>query len=202
MLYELVTLSSSPLAQDAVSKAAHDWVLKGEGELVGAWRTEIGELFQIKLLRRYDSITAPDNERMRTLSSGKPFGVDDPSGRLQLERYERFPFLPEVAPKEFGRFYEFRTYFLRPGGLPPTLAGWKAAIAPAHEYTAHLVVNLYALDGLPRITHIWGFSSLEQRAKLRARHYAAGLWPPKGGPEQIARATSTICIPEPYSPLR
>jgi len=64
------------------------------------------------------------------------------------------------------------------------------------------VVNLYALDGLPRITHIWGVSSLEQRAELQARHYAAGLWPPKGGPEQIARATSTICIPEPYLPLR
>jgi len=202
MIYELVTLSSPPLAQDAASKAAHDWVLKGEGELLGAWRTEIGELFQIKLLRRYDSIAALDKERMRTLSSVKPFGIDDPSVRLQLERYERFPFLPEVAPKEFGRFYEFRTYFLKPGGLPPTLAGWKAAIAPAHEYTDHLVVNLYALDGLPRITHIWGFSSLEQRTELRARHYAAGLWPPKGGPEQIARATSTICIPEPYSPLR
>jgi hypothetical protein len=202
MPYELVTLSSAPFAQDAVSSAAHDWVSEGEGELLGAWRSEIGELFQIKLLRRYDSVAALDEERMRALSSAKPFGIEDPSARLRLERYERFPFLPEVVPKEHGRFYEFRTYFLKPGGLPPTLAGWNAAIAPAHDYTDHLVVNLYALDGLPRITHIWGFSSLEQRAELRARHYSAGLWPPKGGPDQIARATSTICIPERYSPLR
>ena len=201
MLYELVTISSPPLAQDAASTAAHDWVTKGEGELLGAWRTEIGELFQIKLLRCYDSIAAIDKERMRALSSAKPFGIEDPTVQLQLERYERFPFLSEIAPKEFGRFYEFRTYFLKPGGLPPTLAGWKAAIAPAHEYTDHLVVNMYALDGLPRITHIWVFSNLEQRAALRARHYAAGLWPPKGAPEQVARATSTICIPESYSPL-
>jgi len=28
---------------------------------------------------------------------------------------------------------------------------------------------MYALDGPPRITHIWGFSSLEERAALRAR---------------------------------
>jgi hypothetical protein len=36
---------------------------------------------------------------------------------------------------------------------------------------------MYALDGPPRITHIWGFESLEQRAALRAKFYAAGLWP-------------------------
>ena len=119
-----------------------------------------------------------------------------------MECYARFPFLPEVEPATFGSFYEFRTYFLKPGGLAPTLDSWRDAIVPAGDYTRHLVVNMYALDGPPRITHIWGFSSLEERAALRARHYADGLWPPKGAPEQIAKATSTICVPEPYSPLR
>lgn len=57
------------------------------------------------------------------------------------------------------------------------MASWQEAIAPASEYTSHPVTNLYALDGPPRITHIWGFSSLEERAALRAHHYAAGLWP-------------------------
>jgi hypothetical protein len=59
---------------------------------------------------------------------------------------------------------------------------------------------MYALDGPPRITHIWGFADLEQRAALRARSYAAGIWPPPGGPAQIAEATSTIGLPERYSP--
>jgi hypothetical protein len=61
---------------------------------------------------------------------------------------------------------------------------------------------MYALDGAPRITHIWGFHSLEERAALRAKFYAAGLWPPQGGPQQILEATSTIAIPEDDSPLR
>lgn len=52
-----------------------------------------------------------------------------------------------------------------------------------------------------RITRIWGFTSLEERAAFRARPYAAGVWPPQGGPEQIIKATSTIALPESYSPL-
>jgi len=98
--------------------------------------------------------------------------------------------------------YEFRTYRLRPGGLAPTLAGWRAAVAPAHDSTRHLVVNMYALDGVPRITHIWAFESLEDCARLRADVYGAGVWPPKSGPEQILKATSVIGLPDALSPLR
>ncbi|MDR3669893.1 MAG: NIPSNAP family protein [Holophaga sp.] len=202
MLYELTTISSSPLELNAVSLSAHNWVLAGEGQLLGAWRTEIGELFQIKILRGFETAEALERERLRALMNSHPFNINDPSSRISMERYVRFPFLPDVEPSAFGRFYEFRTYHLKPGGLPPTLEGWEQAIGPAHDYSRHLVINMYALDGPPRITHIWGFSSLEERAALRARHFAEGLWPPKGGPQQIARATSTICIPEDYSPLR
>jgi hypothetical protein len=118
-----------------------------------------------------------------------------------MDRYRPFPFLPPLTPRVYGQVYEFRTYWLKPGGLPPTLEGWEQAIGPARDYTAHLVINMYALDGPPRITHVWGFASLEERAALRAAAYGAGIWPPKGGPENIREATSTIAIPEAYSPL-
>jgi hypothetical protein len=202
MLYELATLGCSLLEQDAVSDAARQWAVDGDGRLLGAWRSEIGELFQIRLLRGFDTTEAFDRERQRALMSPRPFGIDDPATRLRLERYAPFPFLPDVEAAAFGRFYEFRTYHLKPGGLVQTMAAWEAALGPAHDYTRHLVINLYALDGPPRITHIWGFANLEERTALRTRHYAEGLWPPRGAPQQIARATSTICLPEPYSPLR
>ena len=156
----------------------------------------------MKLLRGFDTADALEKERRRSLMAKAPFGITDPTIQVHTESYARFPFLADIEPAAFGNFYEFRTYYLKPGGLAPTLAGWQDAIGPASDYTAHLVLNMYALDGPPRITHIWGFSSLEERRALRARHYAAGLWPPKGGPQQIARATTMICIPEPNSPLR
>jgi hypothetical protein len=155
MPYELTTLACAPLTEGAVAVAARDWIAQGPGRLLGAWRTEIGDLFQVKLLRRFDTADALEEERRRALMAPAPFGISDPAIRLDMERYTRFPFLPEVESATFGSFYEFRTYFLKPGGLAPTLNSWRDAIAPAGDYTRHLVVNMYALDG-HHASHIYG----------------------------------------------
>lgn len=201
MIYELATIACPLLEQDAVSARAHRWVSDADatGRLLGAWRTEIGELGRIVVLRRFDSEDESQHERARL--DTRPFGIEGGTVRLVTERYALFPFLPEIEPARFGGFYEWRRYRLKTGGVAPTMAAWKKAVGPASEYTAHLVGNLYALDGPPRIAHLWGFASLEERLDLRRRHYSAGLWPPKGGPELIDDATSTICLPEAWSPL-
>jgi hypothetical protein len=203
MVYELATLACPLLEQDAVSAGAHRWVSSADavGHLLGAWRTEIGELSRIVILRGFETIDEMQHERDRALMHERPFDIGNAHVQLSMEIYAPFAFLPEIEPSKFGEFYEIRRYWLKPGGVAPTIAAWQQAIGPAKAYTSHLVANMYALDGPLRIAHIWGFSSLEQRMALRRRHYAEGLWPPKGGPEQIERATSTICLPEPWSPL-
>jgi len=203
-IYELTTLSCPLLSVSEAWVGARAFIGEGDaaGELLGCWRTEIGQLGRLLLLRGFETAEELAGERRRALLSGDPFHAGGVVTALSMESYAPFPFLPPVQPRPMGGIYEFRTYHLKPGGLPPTLAGWEKAIKPAREYTSHLVINMYALDGPPRITHIWGFESLEQRAALRAKFYAAKLWPPQGGPEQIAEATSTIALPEDSSPLR
>jgi len=203
MLCELTTLSCSLLEQDTVSDGARRWVsdTNATGIVLGSWRTEIGELGRIIVLRKFKSMSELQHERERAYMDQRPFHTENPRIRIDMESYALFPFLPEVEPRTFGRFYEFRRYWLKPGGIAPTIAAWEKAVGPAKAYTSHLVANMYALDGPPRITHIWGFSSLEERMALRADHYAAGLWPPDGGPQQIEQATSTICLPEAWSPM-
>jgi hypothetical protein len=203
MLYELTTLSSSLLELETVSEGARRWVsdTNATGFLLGSWRTEIGELARIIVLRKFETMHELQRQRERAYMSGQPFHITNPHIRIGIESYALFPFLPEVQPATFGRFYEFRRYWLKPGGVAPTIAAWERAFAPAKAYTSHLVANMYGLDGPPRITHIWGFSSLEERMNLRAQHYSAGLWPPDGGPQQIEKATSTICLPEAWSPM-
>jgi hypothetical protein len=203
-IYELTTLSCPLLSVPEAWTGARAFIGEGDaaGELLGCWRTEIGQLGRLLLLRGFETAEELAGERRRALVSVDPFHAGGVVTALSMDSYAPFPFLPPVQPGPMGGIYEFRTYHLKPGGLPPTLAGWEKAIKPAREYTSHLVINMYALDGPPRITHIWGFESLEQRAALRAKFYAAGLWPPQGGPEQIAEATSTIALPEDSSPLR
>jgi hypothetical protein len=106
--------------------------------------------------------------------SANPFNAGGVITALEMDSYMPFPFLPPARVGTHDAVYEFRTYKLKPGRLPPTLAGWEAAIAPARDYTAHLMINMYALDGPPRITHVWGFDSLPQRASLRTAGYSAG----------------------------
>ena len=187
------------LGTSEVARAARDWVAapNAAGTLVGCWRTEFGTLGRLLILRSFDTADALYQERRRALLSANPFNAGRLITALEMDSYQRFPFLPPPSrPAADSDVYEFRTYKLKPGGLPPTLAGWEAAIAPAREYTAHLVINMYALDGPPRITHIWGFESLAQRASLRSAAFSAGVWPPKGGPENVLEAVSVIAMPE------
>lgn len=203
MLYELTTLSCPLLAVPTAITGASAWMSTPDarGRWLGCWRTDIGTLGRVLVLRGFETADALAAERRRALLDANPFNASDVVTELSMESYAPFSFLPPVKPRALGSVYEFRTYWLKPGGLPPTLAGWEQAIEPAREYTAHLVVNMYALDGPPRITHIWGFNDLMERTTLRARAYGAGVWPPKGGPEQIIKATSTIALPAPDSPL-
>jgi hypothetical protein len=202
-LYELATLSFPLLSALQVSDDARAWIAAPEatGTLLGCWRTEIGMLGRLLILRGFESADELGRERRRALLSTNPFNAGTTVTALEMDSYAPFSFLRPVKTGGDGKVYEFRTYRLKPGGLPPTLAGWEQAIGPARQYTTHLVTNMYALDGAPRITHIWRFASLEERASLRTRAYAAGVWPPKGGPENILEATSTIALPEMWAPL-
>lgn len=202
MLYELATLSCPLLKVGEMADRVREWTGEASGgEVMGMWRSEIGTLGELLVLREFETQDDLRAERERALLSGDPFRAKGLATALSMDSYAPFPFLPRVAPKAYGGFFEVRTYRLKPGGLPATMSAWKEAIGPAKVYTDHLVVNMYALDGSPRITHIWGFSSLEERTRLRTEHYASGLWPPKGGPDQIAHATSTIAVAEPGLPL-
>lgn len=203
MFFEITTLACPILAVTEVGTAAAEWVTGSEarGTLLGCWRSEIGTLGRLFVLRSFETADELMAERHRALGNDRPFNVDGSVSALDMQSYAPFPFLPPVRIGARGGIFEIRTYRIKPGGLPPTLAGWKEAIGPAKAYTDHLVTAMYALDGPPRITHIWGFTDLAERFALRSQGYAAGVWPPKGGPEQIVEATSTIALPERFSPL-
>lgn len=202
MLYELTKLSGPLLKLATLSTNALTWMAGADaGRILGHWHSEIGELGAVLILRSFASYEELAAERQRHEQSSDPFRGAGLLRSVQQESYQGFDFLPAIKPRAYGGLYEFRTYWLKPGGLPPTLAAWQAALAPAQEYTEHLVINMIALDGPPRILHLWGFESIQQRFDLRAKHYAAGLWPPKGAPEQIDRASSMIALAGEHSPL-
>jgi hypothetical protein len=202
MLYEFATLSFHPLNTKKATAGAEAYVKEPEakGQLLGCWTTDIGALGRMFVLRGFTDAIELAAERKRALFSANPFGAADVLTGLEMDSYAPFPFLPPVVPGKYGKVYEFRTYRLKPGGLPPTIAAWEAAL-PGRSKLSPLLINMYALDGAPRITHIWPYASLDARAAIRADSVAKAVWPPKNAPEQFYQATSTIGMPTAASPL-
>lgn len=204
MIYEIATLACRPAAARSLFAAVGDWAGKSDNRanLLGLWRTEAGALGRLLILRSFDTTETMATERARTFAESSPFQAGSTLTEVRLESYAPFPFLPPVHPKAHGDLYEFRTYQLAPGTLPDVMANWEAGMKPAADYTRQMVVNMYALDGPPRITHIWGFASFEERMAIRSNAAGAGVWPPPGVAPHMLDATSILAIPDTASPLR
>jgi hypothetical protein len=203
LLYELATLvmkpSTIPLSLTALQTYTTNEATGGQ--LLGCWETEHGVIVnQLLTLRGFPDAEALWKERTRLMLSPDPFGIGDNISSFTVESYAPFSFIPPVQPGAYGTVYEFRTYHLKVGGLAPTMAGWQKAL-PERTKLYPLITNMYALDGAPRITHIWPFPSLNERLAIRREAVERGIWPPENGPENIAFATSTIAIPTAISPL-
>lgn len=203
MRYEIATLTVR-LGKAASVIAGIDAYVKApeaKGTLLGCWTGEIGALNEIFALRGFTDDAELQAERHRALDTTNPFGAGEDIAALTFDSYAPFPFLPPIQPGKLGNVYEIRTYRLKHGGVPATIAAWEAAI-PERVTLSPLVIAMYALDGPPRFTHIWPFASLDARAAVRADSVAKGVWPPKGGPAWLTgEMHSTIALPTAISPL-
>jgi len=202
MLYELAKLTVRIGATPKAVAGIKTWVAEpgAKGRLLGCWASEIGELNQVAVLRGFADAAEFGGERKRALEDGDPFRCGDALTRLEMDGYAPFPGIPEVKPGQFGPIYEIRSYALKPGGLPGTIAAWQAALPKRRELSQNLIV-MHTLDGPPRFTHVWPYASLEQRAAIRAKSVSLGVWPPKGGADFLAVMTNGIWLPTEISPL-
>lgn len=200
--YELATLSTTMGAAAKVSARLRDFCTAPEarGRLLGCWNSDIGDLNRITVLRGFDSAADAAAERMRTLSTTDPFGCGEVLTGLSLDTLLPFPGMPAVEPGNFGPIYEIRSYVLKTGGLLPTFEGWAEAL-PGRTKLSKLLLATYAVDGPPRIVHIWPWASLEERSRIRAESVRIGVWPPKSAVWLTPTMESTIGIPLDVSPL-
>jgi hypothetical protein len=53
-----------------------------------------------------------------------------------------------------------------------------------------------------RFMHIWPYKSFDERARLRDKAVADGVWPPPGGPSHLVSQQVDIYLPASFSPMR
>ena len=170
-------------------------------KLFAVWTAEIGTLNQVQVVRGFETSDALHAERERMLRAGDLFGATEYLTGLSLDTYTAFPFFAPLPTGAFGSVYEVRVYNIKPAGLAPVLTAWEAAI-PARVKLSPIILAAYALDGsAPRMVHICPYAGVDERNRIRAEAVAAGIWPPKGGPDWLTNMQSTIYVPAKFSPL-
>ena len=115
---------------------------------------------------------------------------------MAMDTYVSFDFMPPMRPGAFGPCYEVRTYELKPDGLAPTMELWRKAV-PGRITVSPLLAAMTSVTGaVTRFMHIWPYKSFDERARLRDKAVADGVWPPPGGPAILSRSKWIfICRP-------
>lgn len=200
--YELTTLKTVLFGAGKAAPGIQSFLAQGQGTLLGAWGADIGTLNEVYLLRAFNSLDELVAERQRVLLSDNPYGCLEFLVNYSSDTYLSFDFVPPVQTGNYGAVYEIRTYHTKLNGLAPTIEKWREAI-PARTEQSKMTIAMYALDGAPRFTQIWPYASANQRAEVRAKTVADGVWPPKGGPDWLSpNMTSTLATPLAFSPLK
>jgi hypothetical protein len=186
-----------PQALSALEKT-----LAGAPDLLACWYCDIGALNRILIIRKEsDAATAIEN-RFAALRAKSPFGIGEFIAELSLDSYVPFDFMPPLRPGSFGPCYEVRSYVLKPDGLTPTIELWRKAV-PGRARVSPVLAAMVAVTGPAiRFLHIWPYKTCDERARLRGKAVADGVWPPPGGPGHLISQQADIYLPAAFSPLR
>jgi hypothetical protein len=94
---------------------------------------------------------------------------------------------------------ELRTYQLKPRSVPEVEKRFGEAL-PARVKLSPLAGFWHTEVGaLNQIMHMWPYSDMNERTRIRAEAVKAGIWPPPIG-EFIDNMESKILLPAPFSP--
>ena len=182
--------------------AALDKTLAGDSNLLACWYSDIGALNRILIIRKSVDADAAIENRFAALNARSPFGIGEFITELSLDTYVPFDFMPPLQPGAFGPCYEVRSYMLKPDGLTPTVELWRKAV-PARARVSPVLAAMVAVTGTAiRFMHIWPYKTYDERARLREKAVADGVWPPPGGPGHLISQQADIYLPAAFSPLR
>ena len=176
--------------------------LADDPALLACWYSDIGAVNQILLIRQAGDIGPTLDARLALLKSRNPLGVGEFITAAAMDIFVAFDFISPLRAGVFGPCYEVRTYLLRPDGLAPTVELWRKAV-PGRSTVSPVLAAMTSVTGaVTRFMHIWPYKSFDERARLRDKAVADGVWPPPGGPGYLLSQQVDIYLPAGFSPMK
>jgi len=176
--------------------------LADDRNLLACWYSDIGAVNQILIIRKPADAAATLEARFAALNAADPLGISEYIVAMTMDSYVPFDFIAPLRPGEFGPCYEVRTYMLKPAGLKPTTEAWRKAVPGRMKISPVLAAMTSVTGAVTRFLHVWPYKSFDERARLRAKAAADGVWPPPGGPGHLLSQQVDIYLPAPFSPMK
>ena len=107
-----------------------------------------------------------------------------------------------MMPGKLGPIYEMRIYTVKLGTMPDIMKSWEAGLPERVKFSPLVVAGNVDLGEVNRFIHIWAYTSLDQRAAVRAQARQSGAWPPPGGAERLLTQANKIMLPASFSPMQ
>ena len=205
MIYEIRTYMMKVGSVPKVIELFAEGIEKREelSPLAAFWWTEIGPCNQIIHIWPYENLDERARVRAESVKLDDwPPKITEYLVDMRSEIFKPFPFIPAFQPGEYGPCYEMRYYDMAPRSIPNSMEAWKEA-APECMKRSPIVAAMYTdLGTLNKMVHIWGYTDLDERRKIRLKAEADGVWPPKGSGGRALIQMNKIMYPAPFSPMQ
>ena len=170
--------------------------------LGGFWYTEMGPLNQVVHIWPYDDLNERAKIRRRATADGVwPPDNDNLIMDMRSDIMIPAPFMKPMGPSCIGPIYEMRIYTYRPRDIPLVLQAWSDCIEDRESYSALGGCWYSDVGELNKFVHLWGYKSLEERAKIRAEVIESGVWPPRSEAVPL-KQENKILVPFDFSPMQ
>jgi hypothetical protein len=176
--------------------------LSNDPTLLGCWFSDIGNVNQVLIIRNALTADAALKSRFAAQNTDNPLGIGECITAVTMDTDVSFDFIPPMQPGQFGPCYEVRNYVLKPDGLPPTIEAWRKSVPGRLKLSPLLAAMTSVTGAVTRFMHIWPYKSFDERARLREKAIADGLWPPPGGPGHLLSQQVDIYLPAAFSPMK
>ncbi len=121
----------------------------------------------------------------------------------EIRTYRIAPGSLAEVEKRFGEGYEYRKkYSELAGTLPALIKRWEGALPARIKLSPIVLAGNVDFGQANGFIHIWAYSSMDQRMKIRDEARQKGVWPPPGGADRLLTQENKILLPASFSPLQ
>ena len=172
-------------------------------ELAAFWHTDIGPLNQVIHVWPYENLQQRGEIRSRASQEPDwPPKVAELIFSMQSEIFAPAPFSPKLGGgQKLGNVYEMRIYQYQPGSIPTVIERWREALKGGRLELSPIAACLSSEIGQLNVwVHIWPYTDLDERDRIRKRSFELESWPPKTR-EFLIGMQNKFMIPASFSPM-